>query len=456
MSRPLTIIGAGIAGLVAAALAHARGHAVTVVDAGASAGGLWKSTEVRLGEHRLSLDAGLRLPVATGDERLDRLIFHRPDFAFDWVRIDGWPRESAITAHRFNPENSCIDATTLGPRLDQAIAEMRAARNDGDRAASALDHSLRTYGPTLTHGPIRDAALGLFGLELADLEPQAVQWFIPRRMILGDSVATARLLADEDLAGRVAHARHCDLPAGLSRSFLRPRTGGISTWTVALQRSLQQAGVDFLFGDRVRLAEFDARTNAISALALTSGRRLEVDHVLCTIAPSLLAGATGFRAGPPPPFLDLAISHVLVDRAPEHRANYGLNFNPDARFFRAIFHDAIGDVPAGAHVLTFEHLVTGEGQSDLAAEALAELVRCGGMPAGSRAIDASTERYRNSVPVPVRPFGRDAAALRDAMAASIPNLLFAGRSAGGAPFLDAIIHEIEATLTHFAAEPHHA
>jgi hypothetical protein len=107
-------------------------------------------------------------------------------------------------------------------------------------------------------------------------------------------------------------------------------------------------------------------------------------------------------------------------------------------------------------VLTFEHLVAGEGQSDLAAEALAELVRCGGMPAGSRAIDASTERYRNSVPVPVRPFGRDAAALRDAMAASIPNLLFAGRSAGGAPFLDAIIHEIESTLTHFAAEPHHA
>lgn len=452
----LTIIGAGIAGLVGAALAHARGFSVTVVEAGAIAGGLWKSTEVRLDGHSLHLDAGLRLPVATGDDRLDSLIFHRPDFAFDWVCFNGWPRESAITAHRFNPENSCLDATVLGPLLPRAIAEMRTAPSDVGDARSALDYSARTYGPTLTESLIRDAVQGLFGMDLSDLDAQAVQWFIPRRLILGDHVATAPLLADEQLSGRVAHARHADLPAGLHRTFLRPRTGGISTWTVALRRSLQQAGVDFIFNDGVRSAEFDAGTRAIVKLVLKSGRKLDVGHVMCTIAPALLAAATGFEVGSPPPFRHLRISHLLVDRAPEHRANYCLNFNPDAKFFRAIFHDTIGDVPAGLNVLTFEHLVTDEDPRDLSAAALAELTSSGGMPADTRAIAVSTDQYRNSVPVPAIPYGRRAAELRRAMSASIPNLLFAGRSAGGAPFLDMIIKEIESAVNSLGVQACHA
>ena len=59
----LVVIGAGVAGLVCAALARAQGASVTVVEAGALAGGLWKSTAVDLGGQSYRLDAGLRLPV---------------------------------------------------------------------------------------------------------------------------------------------------------------------------------------------------------------------------------------------------------------------------------------------------------------------------------------------------------------------------------------------------------
>ncbi len=448
----LTVIGAGIAGLVAAALAHARGYAVTVVEAGATAGGLWKSSEVVLDGHKLWLDAGLRLPVATGNARLDGLIFHRPDFGFDWTMIDGWPRESAITAGHFNVENSCIDATRLGAELPQAISDMRAAQR-GDGPGSALDHSLGHYGATLTGSLIRDAAFGLFGMELDDLEAQAVQWFIPRRMILGDPAATAALLGDERLSGRVAHAQHADLPAGMSRTFMRPSAGGISTWTTALQRSLQEDGVEFIFNDQVESAEFAAGGRAIRGLVLKSGRRIDVGHVMCTIAPSLLASVIGFQRGAQPPFRDLRISHVLVDRAAGHRSNYCLNFNRDARFFRAIFqHDA----PAGVSVISFEHLVAHDDDRDHAADALGELIRAGGMPEGTRAIAASTERYPNSVPVPAIPYVRNAEKMHREMSTSIPNLLFAGRSAGGAPFLDMIITEIETAITSLEVELLHA
>lgn len=444
--RRLTIIGGGIAGLVCAALAQARGFAVTVVEAGPSVGGLWKSTEVHLGDHRLSLDAGLRLPVATGDDALDRLIFHRPDFAFDWIRLNGWPREGAITANIFNPENSCLDATVLGEALEAVIAEMRSASADTGATVSALEHSLRCYGPTLTHGLIRDAVMGLFETDMAELEAKAISWFVPRRVVLGDHRATAALLADERLAGRVAHARHKDLPAGGNRPFLHPREGGISTWVTALYVSLQRAGVTFMLNDGLRAIELDTSSRGIGRLTLKSGHVLETDEVICTLAPALLAQAAGMPMGPPPRFRHLRISHVLVDRPPAHRTSYGLNFNRHPAFFRVVFHDNLHALPDGAHVLTFEHLVDEAGTPDLVAKALVECRSSGAMPAGTRLIASHADQYRNSVPLPTIAQGRAAAAYQRALA-PIRNLRFVGRSAGGAPFLDQIIREADAAMT---------
>jgi len=443
--RRLTIIGAGIAGLVCAALAQARGFAVTVVEAGPSVGGLWTSTEVALGNHRLHLDAGLRLPVATGDNMLDALIFHRPDFAFDWQRFDGWPREGAITANRFNPESSCLNATVLGAALEEVIAEMRAS-NQG-KAVSASDYSRAHYGRTLADSLVRDAVLGLFETDLAELEAKAVSWFVPCRVVLGDHRATEALQADPALAGRVAHARHIDLPAGGHRSFLHPRTGGISTWVAALHASLERSGVRFILNDGLAAVRFGTASRSIEALTLKSGRTVATDELICTVAPALIAQAAGARPGPPPSFRHLRISHLLVDRAPAHRASYGLNFNRHPAFFRVIFHDNLHELAPGAHVLSFEHLVTDDEARDLPAAALAECVASGAMPADTRCLASHWDQYRNSVPLPTLAQAGPAAVIQRDVLAPIRNLHFVGRSAGGAPFLDQIIREADASIT---------
>lgn len=453
----VTIIGAGIAGLVCAALARARGHAVTVVEAGSEAGGLWKSTEVTLGGHRLFLDAGLRLPVATGEARLDDAIFHRPDFAFDWTRFDGWPREGAITAHAFNAENSCLDATMLGEAVATVVAEMRACSTAADgagEAASAQDHARRWYGPTLADGLVRDAVMGLFETALAELDTSAVTWFVPRRVILGNAAATAALLADPALSGRVAHARHADLPRQTSRPFLQPRHGGVSTWVTALAASLARDGVDFIMNDGLATVERDAARRSIARLGLRSGRTVEGDQVISTVAPALVARAAGAPAGDPPRFRHLRISHVLVDRAPGHRACYGLNFNRDPRFFRVIFHDNLNALPAGVHVLTFEHLVDDGDAGDLVAEAVAECRASGAVPAQTRVLDSAWQQYRNTMAVPTLAAARHAAREQDTVLAPLANLTFVGRAASGAPFLDQIIREADAAIAPMP-EPHH-
>ncbi|MFM7350211.1 MAG: FAD-dependent oxidoreductase [Erythrobacter sp.] len=447
-----TIIGGGIAGLVCAALAHARGHEVTVIEAGLELGGLWKSSEVALGGYRLALDAGLRLPVATGEARLDDAIFHRPDFAFAWDRFEGWPREGAICAGRFNPENSCLDAGRLNARLADVVAEMRQSSPAPSEPATARDHAVAWYGPTLADGLVRDAVLGLFETELEALAPQAVRWFVPRRVILGDHEATARLLADPRLEGRVAHARHQDIPQATSRPFLQPRGGGVSTWVRALHASLERAGVRFILGDGVAAIAARPAPGAVDRLVLRSGVELAVDQLISTLAPGLILRALGAPTGAVPQFRHLRISHVLVDRAPDHKACYGLNFNRHPAFFRVIFHDNLSALPEGAHVLTFEHLIDDTDRPDIAAAALEECRRSGAMPAETRLLTSDSDLYRNAMAVPLLAHVEEAARQHAALLAPLRNLRFVGRAASGAAFLDQIIREADAAISAIEEE----
>ncbi|KQU97774.1 hypothetical protein ASD00_17475 [Ensifer sp. Root31] len=435
----LVVIGAGVAGLVCAALARAQGASVTVVEAGALAGGLWKSTAVDLGGQSYRLDAGLRLPVLSGTKSIDDAIFHRPDFQFSWVYYDGWPRESAITADSFNSESSCLDTTVLGTQLNVALDEMRATR-PVENADNAEDYSLNWFGPTLTNGLVRDAVLGLFETELSELAPNAVTWFLPRRMIAGDHQATSRLLDDEALAGRIAHARYSDLPKNAARQFLRPQSGGISTWINALQQSLAADGVTFLFNDAVQEIHRAPVTQRLERIVLRSGEVIRPAGVISTIAPALVARAMAVSPGALPRFRHLQISHALVDRPVTHQAEYALNFNRHPAFFRAIFHDNIGDIPAAGHIITFEHLVDELLPADLAGAALNECRRCGIIDAGATVLGSHSDLYRNIIPVPTSDYGRATAQLKQDTLDRVPNLRFVGRSAG-TPFLDGIIQE---------------
>ncbi|WP_312363299.1 NAD(P)-binding protein [Ensifer sp.] len=435
----LVVIGAGVAGLVCAALARAQGASVTVIEAGASAGGLWKSTAVELGGRSHHLDAGLRLPVLSGTKSIDDAIFHRPDFRFSWVYYDGWPRESAITADRFNAESSCLDTTVLGAKLSVALDEIRATR-PVEGAENAEDYSLNWFGPTLTNSLVRDAVLGLFETDLSELAPNAVKWFLPRRMIAGDHQATARLLDDDALAGRIAHARYCDLPKNAARQFLRPQSGGISTWINALQQSLAADGVTFLFNDAVQDIDRAPVTQRVERIVLRSGAVIRPAGVISTIAPALVARAMGVSPGALPRFRHLQISHVLVDRPVSHQAEYALNFNRHPAFFRAIFHDNIGDTEAGSHIITFEHLVDELLPADLARAALDECRRCGIIDPNATVLGSHSDLYRNIIPVPTVDYGKATAQLKGDTLDRVPNLRFVGRSAG-TPFLDGIIQE---------------
>ena len=441
----VVIIGAGIAGLVSAAVAEELGHEVVVLDRADRVGGLWTSRTVELAGRSYDLDEGLRLPVKSGIARFDRAVFDR--CGTDWTVIAGWPREGGFTAGRFSSESSCMDASGLGPLADKACDDIRAIGSN--RSATTSTHVAEsvasTYGETLTNALFRPALKGIFGRDLETLAPHADVGVIPRRVVFGDAALTRTLLDDPDIAPVVAHARHDDLPEGRSKTFLYPSEGGVRAWVEALKTALTGRGVEFYLGEQV--TQMDIAKGRVRQLGAAAGANWQADLFIATVPVPLLAMMAGRDDIPAqrPDFRHLAISHVCLDRPLDHQVAYALNFEEQAAFFRCVFIDNIIDMQGDRSIVTFEHVLGNEGLEadpvDIVSQAVDQARQRGALPGAVEMIDWDFRLHRFFMPVPTCAYQSYLLDARTKLSAMADNLRLIGRAASGSLFLDDIIRE---------------
>ena len=445
----LVIVGAGVAGLVAALVGLRHGYKPVVVEMGDQAGGLWTSHDVTLGQDRFTMDAGLRLPVLSGLSDWDNEIFFNPRIDFDWIRWDGWPVESGITQGRFTPESSCADMRGLAPDMlkagIKAMAEALARSPDTDPHSYADDAEYVTalYGDIFRDQAFAPALQGITGQRLEDAAPSTSRIFVPRRLVVCEPGEIDALVAQyPSLGGYLGHATHATLPEGRARQFVCPADKGIRGWIAALGRHLEDLGAEFRYGARTTAIE---RNGDGLNVTLDSGEVLPAARMIWTVPPVMLLqllpdlGVAPLR----PELLTLGIQHVRLKDFPAGlRAQYVLNFNADAGFFRAVFWDNI--MEAKDHLISFELLFQpGDVPSDeeTCRAALADLIRGGALPEGVEHAGQHRMLFPNALPRITPAYKTMNEDLMQALERSCPALSCIGRAAGGSLFLDDIIQE---------------
>lgn len=453
MSERTVIVGAGVAGLVAALVAQRTGQHVTVVEADQQVGGFWTSRETTLGDKTVLLDRGLRLPVMSGIDTWDEAIFFNAEVDFEWRIFDGWPHESSIFAGGFSAESSCVDARALGPEmLTKCIESMECAQSagvtpDGADAANDFDFVSATYGDAFARSLFEPIVNGILGASLSSLAPGTAQSLIPRRLIMCEANdMDAFISRHPSLARFLAHSRHAALPASAAKRFLYPKQGGISSWINALYRHLKRIGVEFSFSDRVSQISPNGDTN--TTITLASGLTLTTDNVFWTVPPVMLMQSLPniTQKVDRPELLTLGVHHVLMNRdMPDVTTQYLLNFEESPTFFRAVFWDNIR--ATRDRVITFEILK--ESLSSVAGEATAaanacveQLIACGALPEDLEVVADTSEQFSNYLPRITPHYRMQTNQFMAEVRRSAPFIHFVGRAAGNSLFLDEIIREI--------------
>ena len=298
MAEQVVVIGAGIGGLVSAALLAARGCDVTVIEKEARVGGKARRLEI----DGASVDAG---PT----------VFTMREVFEDVFRMCGGDLHTAldikpaqiIARHAWGPDER-LDLFADPLRSEEAIGDFagpgaargyRAFRTEARRIYNILDESLLRQGKVFWPLPLMQR-IGLFRFgDLAAIRPYESLW-----KVLGEHFADPRL---RQLFGR--YTTYCgsspfDSPATLMLiAHVEAKgvwlvEGGMSALADALKSLAEANGARFRLGEGI--ARIDTDRRGASGVILDHGERIAADAVLCNADPSALAsgrfGKTASRA----------------------------------------------------------------------------------------------------------------------------------------------------------------
>ncbi len=294
----VVVIGAGVGGLVAAALLAAQGENVTLVEAGSGPGGKVRKDSVG----GMAIDAG---PTVFTKRAVFDAIFDACGTSLDrHVRLT---RADTLARHAWNDARLDLfadaaasqDAVGIfaGAEAARGFARFRA---DARRVHDCLDHSF-----------MRGSRVGPLGLamRIATQDPRdlwAMRPFESLWSVLGDYFRDARL---RQLFGR--YATYCG-----SSPFLAPSTlmliahveaqgvwfvdGGLSSLATGLETLASANGATMRYNARV--ARILTENGVTAGVELAGGERLVADRVVLNgDSNALSAGLFGAAAGTPCP-----------------------------------------------------------------------------------------------------------------------------------------------------------
>jgi phytoene dehydrogenase-like protein len=290
MSR-IVVIGAGFAGLSAGAVLAARGHAVTILEAAPTVGGLACRTAVN--GARIDLGPTLLTDLVPFRFLSERLGATLSDLA-ELTRLDPgflatFPGGIAVPFHA-DPDRMRSAIGVLGP---EAAADWEKFRDLGSRAHRLAEHY---YARGDLHG-LRD--FGAFvaggGVALRDVAP-----FLRHGSLAALLRATVRTPALRGLLGHFSRLLGAEAEAAPAVSLVIPHLltqlgvwyprGGIGALAEAVGRRAEQAGAALQLGDAADGLEISGgRVAAVRA----GGARIPADACVSAVDLATTAGWIG-------------------------------------------------------------------------------------------------------------------------------------------------------------------
>ncbi len=439
MKQRAVVMGAGASGLAAARLAARRGAEVTVIEPAPGPGGAWMPYEAVVDGRRVDFDRGIRMGMATGDERLDHAIYGCLDI--EWNRIDGFPNEGHVLGGRLNRENQCPDVRLLGDEVaDAVVRELLAAEEEP--AADHVDAWLRgRFGATVVERVFEPFLRKVFGCSLDALAPKAERFFVPGRVIVADEPTTRGLRdAHPELRGRMAHpsSRSLDVPG---RGFLHPARGAMGRWIEESCRDLEASGGEIRFGASV--ASVERHGDRVTAVELDDGTALPCDVLFWSRPPALLCRAAGISVpSARPAFRDLAVVHLVASEEPSTDLHYATFYDPGDAIHRVFFTRQVRPdcAPLERRAMSVEVVLGPDEALDEAASTervWGELRSAGLVPETARPTWSHVERFSRVFPILTPEVAAGDRACRAALA-GLTNAALVGRSEDAA-FLNMIL-----------------
>jgi protoporphyrinogen oxidase len=392
--RRVVVVGGGLAGLCAAAIAQRHGASVTLLEQGSEVGGLLRS--VALGEAGW-FDLGTHIPTFVGDPEIDEeVVGVLPDSALAPLRE---PAAGTYSFGQLRPGTNWPDLRGLPAELyRRGIDDLLHQPAPTGEAKSCADGLRRRLGTTFANEAVLPVLRHLCGEDPESLAPGSERLLGLSRFVCFTPEVTAALKTNPRFDEAIAF--HDQRIGSVSVRRVYPQRGGVGAWTRALADRLVDRGVIVRTG--IRLGAVTVSDGAVTAVSLEGGEQLDVDGLIWTVPLVAFRKACGMPvSGPRPAFRRVHIQHLVSDAPPATDRWYLTCFDTAVRSFRVtLYTNLAGDVGPLGHRLTVESLLGPEQSPATVEELRAELVTMGILPDGARLREVGTHDETAGFPVP--------------------------------------------------------
>ncbi|MCC4274510.1 NAD(P)-binding protein [Marinomonas communis] len=433
----VVVIGAGVAGILAAILSVKKGKSTLIVDPQTEAGGLLKTYSPN---EKLHFDYGTHLLMETGIEELDNILLR--DINADWERFD-YLNSGHFVNGQLDTDTPVLNSHSLSQELYfQGSYEL--IEKTGHRAqqyTNCAQQLEQRFGSTFFKTLFQPAIEKLFHTPTSNLIPNAQLLFGLNRVKAFDPVSTRSLKEHPELSDILAFHSHTEGKSG--RLSFYPKKGGIGQWIEQLINQYKQLGGKLKLGHKVEAIE--VLSGKIESFII-EGQRVACKQVIWTAPLFPLLQMTGklTTSGNPPEMLDSHLIHLLVDQAPQTSMFYFSNFDPKYDHFRTTLYTNLQGQPEdNKHRVTVE--VFGKGnklEPEYGAHILNELKRCTIFSQSTQLLGVFMQTQRNSFPIYTHSFVKQRDEHFQIAKEAFSNIQFFGKASGNLFFMNDVLLDV--------------
>lgn len=286
-NKNVSVVGAGIAGIIAAYFEVKKGHNVTLIEADARAGGLLKS-DLSNGKY---FDYGTHILSETGEKELDDLIFS--DFSPQDCFINNKINVANYHNKRMNDKSCYVDAATIGEDLFNKGCMELLKTEEFPKGDNLEEFLLNKFGKTFYNEIFKPVVMKYTGTHPKELAVQSGWFFDMSRMLAFDDNTTKNLGKLAVYNSKLAH--HTRVEGALK---YYPKEGGVGDIIVSLMEKLNAEGVDVKLNFKTK----EIKHNHGKVFSLVGAdEEIIVDKLIWTLPSSFLSFLSNLAKKTSPP-----------------------------------------------------------------------------------------------------------------------------------------------------------
>lgn len=285
--KNVSVVGAGIAGIIAAYFEARKGQNVTLIDSDARAGGLLKSDFVN-GKY---FDYGTHILSETGEKELDDLIFS--EFSPQNCFINNKINVANYFNKRMNEKSCYVNAATIDEDLFNKGCMELLRTEEFPKGDNLEEFLLNKFGKTFYDEVFKPVVMKYIGTHPKKLAVQSGWFFDMSRLLAFDDNITKNLDNLDVYNSKLAH--HTRVEGSLK---YYPKEGGAGHIIDSLMEKLDTEGVDVKLDFKIK----EIKHNHGKVFSLTSAdEEIAVDKLIWTLPSSFLSffSQLGKKTSPP-------------------------------------------------------------------------------------------------------------------------------------------------------------